>query len=71
LHQPSEERVAGAPGGDHLLGIFKQLVAEAEEMACPCLDLLVTYIEESDEFVDGTYVPELHLIVRKVDDSAD
>lgn len=65
LHEPSKARLVPA---EHLLDHFVQLADEAKEMDVGCLDLIVTYIEESDDFVPGTYVPELHLVVRRVDD---
>lgn len=69
MHEPSEQRILGAEDlPQRLLQIFRDLVADAEGMDVSCLDLVVTYIEEADEFKSGTYVPELHLIVRKVTD---
>lgn len=74
LHEPSKDRIVPEATEHvnyavHLLSHFEQLVKDAEEMDLACLDLVVGYIEEDDEFVDGSYVPELHLIVRRVDDA--
>ncbi|OGN96979.1 MAG: hypothetical protein A2Z77_00585 [Chloroflexi bacterium RBG_13_51_36] len=68
LHEPSKKRLVPDDCAQHLLKHFENLVNDAIEMDCPCLDLVVTYIDKDDKFVQGTYVPELHLIVRRVDD---
>lgn len=70
LHEPSKARILGGEGSmsERVLQTFEDLVKDAEDMDCPCLDLVVTFIDKDDEFVPGTYVPELHLIVRKVDE---
>jgi len=77
LHEPSKPRLVVDNSevldyAEHLWAHFENLAKDAEEMDCPCLDLVVTFIDKDDEFVAGTYVPELHLIVRKVtEDDAD
>ena len=68
LHEPSKPRLQGGTTGPQLLELFERLVIDAREMDCPCLDLVITYIEEDDKFVEGTFVPDLHLIMRKVYD---
>ena len=69
LHKESVERVrAGKIGGNGLVKLFETLAADAELNEAPVMTLMVPYIEDGDEFVTGTFVPELHLIVRKVDD---
>ncbi len=69
LHKESIERVqAGKISGAGLVELFETLAADAELNEAPVMTLMVSYIEKGDEFVTGTFVPELHLVVRKVDD---
>ncbi len=69
LHEASVERIrAGRVGGDGLVKLFETLAADAEVSDSPVMTLMVPYIDDGDKFVVGQYVPELHLIVRKVDD---
>ena len=69
LHKESIERVrAGKIGGDGMVKLFETLAADAELNGAPVMTLMVPYIDDGDEFVTGTFVPELHLIVRKVDE---
>jgi hypothetical protein len=68
LHEPSIERVkAGTVKGVGLVHLFTDLIEDAEEAGEAAMDMVVTYIDPADEFVVGTWVPELHLIVRRVD----
>lgn len=67
LHKPSIQRIAdGRALGDGLVRLFEQLVEEAREYGEDVMDLAVYYIDEGDDFIPGTYVPELHLTVRRV-----
>jgi len=68
LHEPSIDRLQGRTTGPHIKALFERLAEDAEGTDCPCLDLIISYIDEDDEFVNGTYAPEMHLIVRRVDD---
>ena len=69
LHKPSIPRIdKGVMDGKGLVALFEGLAAEAEEMHLDALDALVPYLEPDDEFKVGDYVPEMHLIVRKVTD---
>jgi hypothetical protein len=52
--------------GVGLVHLFTDLIEDAEEAGLNGIDMVVTYIDPEDEFVVGTWVPELHLIVRKV-----
>ena len=66
LHTPSLKRIEEAISPDANLMIFNALVADAEEFDNEVGQVCVPFIEESDEFVEGTWVPELWLVVRKV-----
>lgn len=67
MHEPSIRRVEeGTIKGVGLVDIFKAMAEDAEETDHDALDLVVTYIDPEDEFQIGDYVPELHLIVRRV-----
>lgn len=69
LHKPSIDRIqAGKVGGDRLVELFETLAADAELNEVPVMTLVVPYIDEADEYEKGKYVPELHLVVRKIND---
>lgn len=69
LHEPAKARIIdGTFSGEHFCNLLQEMVEEAKQADSDSYHLCVTYIEEGDEFVPGTYVPEIHLIVRKVDD---
>lgn len=68
LHNPSIERIReGKIGGDGMVELFETLAADAELNGIPVMTLMVPYIDDSDEYEEGKYVPELHLVVRKID----
>ncbi len=64
LHTPSLKRIEGSP--DANLAIFNALVADAEDFNNEVGQVCIPFIEEGDKFVEGTWVPELWLVVRKV-----
>jgi len=69
LHKPSIDRIRdGKIGGDKMIELFETLAADAELNEVPVMTLMVPYIGEADEYEKGQYVPELHLVVRKIDD---
>ncbi len=69
LYDPSMKRVAeGKIGGDGMVVLFENLAEEAEKNDLPVVTLIVPYIDADDEPENGTYIPELHLIVRKIND---
>ena len=69
LHKPALPRIVeGGCGGDGLLALFQALVLDAEMEERDTAQMVVGYFEEGDEFVEGTYVPELWLVARKVTD---
>ena len=69
LHEPSIERIRdGKVGGDGMVKLFETLAADAELNEIPVMTLMIPYIADEDEYETGQYVPELPLIVRKVDD---
>jgi len=67
LHEPTIERIkeTSIPGAN-ILGLFRELAEDAAELDQESLDLIVGFMEADDEFVPGTYVPEIHFIVRRV-----
>lgn len=68
MHEPSKDRVAaGTVDGVGLVDLFMGLAHEANDTGEGAMQMIVTYIDEDDVFVEGTYVPELQLIVRRVD----
>ena len=69
LHNLSIERIReGKVGGDGMVELFETLAADAELNGVPVMTLMIPYIEDGDEYEEGKYVPELHLVVRKIDD---
>jgi len=69
LHEPSIERIrAGKVGGDGMVELFETLAVDAELNGVPVLTLMIPYIDDADEYEKGQYVPELHLVVRKIND---
>ena len=66
IHKPSVERVKTLASGEGFLAIFQAMVDEAEEEGRDIAQVCMPYIEDDDEFVEGTWVPELWLVVRKV-----
>lgn len=69
LHNPSIERIReGKIGGNGMIELFETLAADAELNSIPVMTLMIPYIDDNDEYEKGQYVPELHLIVRKIDD---
>ncbi len=69
LYDPSIERIKGGKfGGDGMVALFENLAEEAEKNDLPVLTLIVPYVDANDELENGTYIPELHLIVRKIND---
>jgi len=68
LLKPCAERISGGKAsGDHLAQLFETLAADAEALGEHVADLVVFYLEPDDDFVIGKYVPELHLVVRRID----
>ena len=69
LHKPSIDRIRdGKIGGDRMVELFETLAADAELNEVPVMTLMVPYIDDADEYEKGEFVPELHLVVRKIND---
>ena len=66
IHKPSVERVKTSIDAGGFLYIFQAMIEEAEEEGRDIAQVCMPYVEEGDEFVEGTFVPELWLVVRKV-----
>jgi len=67
IHKPAVKRIAGGQAsGEHMVQLFDMLAKDAEELGEDHMILSVQYLEEDDEFETGTYVPELILTVRRV-----
>lgn len=65
------ERIAkGKVSGEHLVKLFETLAADAEVLDETVLSLAVFYLDSTDDFLEdtiGKYVPELHLVVRRIE----
>lgn len=69
LHDPSIKRIRdGKVGGDGMIELFETLAADGELNDIPVMTLMIPYIDETDEYEKGKYVPELHLVVRRIND---
>ena len=66
LHKESIPRISNPGNDEGFISLFEALAAEAEESQSEVGQVCMPYIEEGDEFVPGTWVPELWLVVRKV-----
>ena len=68
LHKPAIARLkeTGVPG-DRVLGLFQDLVKECVENDILSLGTVVEFLQDDDVFEEGTYIPEIHFIVRKVE----
>ncbi|MHC4699579.1 MAG: hypothetical protein ACYTFQ_03285 [Planctomycetota bacterium] len=66
IHKPSIERIKTPVDGEGKLALFEALVDEAEEFGNEVGQVCMPFVEKDDEFVEGTWVPELWLVVRKV-----
>ena len=77
LLEACTERIAqGKASGEHLVNLFEILASDAENLDETVLSLVVYYLDPADDFpagVVGKYVPELHLVVRRIepDDAKD
>lgn len=72
LHEPSAIRIAYSEiTGGRIAELLKSMAREAHEAGLEGNHVVISYIEEGDEFVPGTYVPEIHLILRQVADDTD
>lgn len=67
LHEPTIERIkeTSIPGAN-ILGLFQELAKDAEDLDQESLDLIIGFMDSDDDYVPGTYVPEIHFIVRRV-----
>ena len=72
IHEPAKSRVSEGPGidGPQLLNLMEQLAAEADEMGDRQGQTLIGFLEPEDEFVEGSWVPEIWIVVRKVTDES-
>lgn len=69
LHEPAKKRIAeGTISGENVVELLEDMAREAGEAGLEGHHVAVCYIEESDEFVPGTYVPEIHLVLRLIDE---
>mgnify|MGYP001255335663 CR=1 FL=1 len=69
LHKEAIERLKTLDiPGKGWLDMFQYLIADAVDSQQDSLDMCIGFLKEGDEFVVGTYVPEIHLIVRRIND---
>lgn len=69
LHEPAKQRIEdGGINGEGLRKLFEELAKEASAMDVEALDTVVLFTEEDDEYVNGNYVPVIHLVVSRIND---
>jgi hypothetical protein len=70
LHQPSRERLLKSVlvEGEKLIEIFETLIADATLNEEHSTAVVIHWLDTDDEFVAGTYIPEIHFVIRRVDD---
>jgi len=66
IHKPALERIEKEPDAEGMKRIFSEMISEAEEFGNEVQNVCMPFIDEGDEFVPGTYVPEMWWVVRKV-----
>jgi hypothetical protein len=70
LHEPSKKRIYDSLiNGESLVNVFDEIACEASENDLPALDTVIVFLEPEDEFLVGSYIPEIHLVIRRVDES--
>jgi len=69
LHQPSRERLLKSAfvEGEKLIEIFETLIADAVFNEEHSAATIVHWLDSDDKFVVGTYVPEIHFVIRKIE----
>lgn len=66
IHEAALPRLAEQPDGEGIRHVMEALIAEAEEEGRNVGQVCIPFIEDGDDFVVGTWVPEFWIIVRKV-----
>ncbi len=65
---PCAARIAaGKASGKHMVELFEVLASQAEEVGSTTSEVVVHYLEPDDDFKIGKFVPELRLIVRRIE----
>jgi len=69
LHQPSRERLLKSAfvEGEKLVEIFESLTADANLNEEHSIAMIVHWLDPDDKFVAGTYTPEIHFVIRKIE----
>jgi len=68
IHEPSVERIKGGSfNSEHFVEVLRQLAIECAAEGAPGCQVAITYIDAADNFVVGSYVPEIHLVLRRVE----
>jgi hypothetical protein len=66
IHKDALPRIAEQPDGDQLMRVFLAMVEEGEAFGNDVQQVCLPFIDEGDEFVEGTWVPEFWFVIRKV-----
>lgn len=70
LHEPAKQRLLDSVVYDGIIltEVFDSLLEKASENKPDTAQYTHMFIDENDEFVEGTYVPEIWFVLRKVID---
>lgn len=68
IHEPAKERILSTVEYDPItmMSIFDDLAEKAEENKPEVAQYTAMFVDAEDEFVEGTYVPEIWFVLRKV-----
>lgn len=67
MHKPAEPRLQELDiSGQNFLEVFHGLIADAESAGQNGAGVTLEFIEPGDDFIVGTYVPQIILVVNKV-----
>jgi FPC/CPF motif-containing protein YcgG len=68
MHEPAMQRILESPDYDAVTisEIFEDMLEKAQENNPEVAQYIAMFIQPEDEFVVGTYVPEIWFILRKV-----
>ena len=68
IHEPAKKRIMDGTGfsPDDLVNLMEMMASQCEEVGNEAGQMMIGFLEEEDEFVPGTYVPEVWIIMRKV-----
>lgn len=69
IHKEAEKRLLESTfHGPGFVRLITEMAQSAMEDGQDSYHIAISFIEEDDTFIPGTYVPEVHLVLRKITD---